>query len=223
MSQAGNSSIPKRTMIAAGQRYGRLTVLEFLERRSRANFWRLRCDCGQEHIARTALLRNGTIQSCGCLRNERVAANGRANRTHGMSGLAIYRTWTSMHTRCYNSKEPSFARYGGRGIAVCEHWHKFENFYADMGIKPSRHHSLERVDNDGNYCKENCTWATKKEQSRNKRNNLFVTINGNKMVLIDACRKANLSYNAIRARITKLGWSADRALSTPVYRTRRTK
>ena len=90
-------------------------------------------------------------------------------KTHGMSRTRIYRTWQGMHERCYNSKRANHKNYGGRGVAVCERWHTFENFYADMGDKPSPKHSLDRINNDGDYCLDNCKWSTPQEQIRNQR------------------------------------------------------
>src|SRR5215471_1725927 len=153
---ANNTKLPP---IAFGQRYHRLTAIEFDGRDIRGcAVWRFRCDCGEEFTALAGNVRFGTTKSCGCLRIK-----------HGMIGTQEYHSWIGMRSRCSDPNHQGYKDYGGRGISVCERWSKFEHFYADMGPKPSSNHSIDRIDNNGNYEPSNCKWSTPKEQSNNQR------------------------------------------------------
>lgn len=145
--------------MAPGQRYGRLTAIEFSGRERHGwAVWRFRCDCGKELTALAANARYGTTKSCGCLRIK-----------HGMNGTKEYHSWIGMLSRCRDPNNAGYKDYGGRGITVCDRWTKFENFFADMGLKPSPSHSIDRIDNNGNYEPSNCKWSTPEEQSNNQR------------------------------------------------------
>jgi hypothetical protein len=146
-----------------GSRFGRLTVVALHSRgtiRVKPR-WRCRCDCGNETIvdwcART--------QSCGCVRRE---WSRRFSATHGRSRTPEYVVWTGIWQRCNNPKNQRWPDYGGRGIKVSERWRSFESFLADMGERPEGM-TLDREDNDGDYEKANCRWATPKQQSNNRR------------------------------------------------------
>lgn len=151
-----------------GQRFGRLVAEKFHSLRKGRAMWECRCDCGNRHIVQAGRLRGNRTRSCGCLRRDKSAE--RAFR-HGMLRTPTYLTWVSMIQRCENPKATGYEYYGGSGISVCEEWHKFENFLADMGERPSDR-TLDRKNSFGHYEPGNCRWATKQEQRDNWRERL---------------------------------------------------
>ncbi len=164
--------MPKaRDMI--GNRYGRLTVAEFASRieRSGSMFkqWRCRCDCGNEVVAVTGALTSGNTKSCGCQKADRARAQ---MTTHGGRHTPEYSIWRDMLRRCEDTSRKTYKDYGARGIKVCPRWHSFADFLADMGLRPSRAHSIERRDNSKGYDPENCLWVERREQNRNQRRRL---------------------------------------------------
>jgi len=215
---ADDSSTTSRTRLppmAPGQRYGRLVAVAFHSRGRRGkSIWTFQCDCGAQAVAKMDNVRGGNTSSCGCLLRE-WEMTGKV--THGRSASAEYQIWENMLSRCLNPNVSRYARYGGRGIKICERWLTFANFYADMGPRPPGM-TLERIDNDGNYEPSNVRWATRKEQECNKSTTIKVVLNGHEMTLSDACRATGVSYNAVRKRISYRGWSVDKALSTPVLK-----
>jgi len=197
--------MPKQDLV--GQTFGRWTAISAAPHRNRKRFWVCQCSCGKTGEVYGHALITGKAKSCGCWR---VDAIGNRSRTHGESGTRIHRIWKSMRKRCINPSETAYPNYGGRGITVCDEWQDFETFaswarangYAD-------NLTIERIDVNGNYCPENCTWATMAEQSRNKRSNVKVEINGIQMCLSDAARAHGIEPHIVITR-RKRGWPESR-------------
>lgn len=157
-----------------GQTFGRLTVLGRGEHKGRHRLWSCRCTCGAEKDVLGFNLKSGITTSCGCYRREVCAERATARMTkHGDAAgggmTSEYRAWVDMRARCEKPQCRAFPYYGARGIKVCERWSNFATFLDDMGRRPSPRHSLDRIDNDGDYTPENCRWATRDVQSHNKR------------------------------------------------------
>jgi hypothetical protein len=177
-----------------GRVFDRLIVVSLAgQNSSRATMWGCLCQCGNKMVARRDSLINGAARSCGCLNDERRVSHGCARKGHYSSE---YIAWSHILQRCENKKNKAYKNYGARGISVCERWHKFENFLADMGLKPSSKHSLDRINNDGNYEPWNCRWATRVEQNRNTRR----TIKINGISLAELAGNNGLKYNLVKLR-----------------------
>jgi len=195
----------------AGQTFGLLTVLgrtDAPEGEAGAR-WMCRCECGNVTVKKAAYLKCGDTKSCGCL----------LPRRHGKYNTPEHRAWHNMRTRCLNPKALGWESYGGRGIAVCERWDDFLTFLADMGPKPSPQHTLDRIDVNGDYCPENCRWATPEEQGNNKRNVTLIECDGLKLSAAQWARRLGVTPEAIRARIAR-GDEPHEAVSRP-FGTRR--
>ena len=195
-----------------GKKFNKLTVVERLQNDvGGIPVWLCMCECGNFTRVRGKNLKNGSVKSCGC-----ILKNG-TTKTHGLSRTKIYNTWSSMKARCFNPKSRSYKRYGARGITVCEQWkNSFEEFYS-WSIQNGYNENLtiERINNDGNYCPENCKWIPQKEQCRNRSTNIEFEYMGKKHILIEWCEILNLDYKFIHNRIYKMGWSFEKSISTP--------
>jgi len=197
----------------AGKRFGRLTVTEIHKSVKRKTFWTCKCDCGGTTEVTATNLKSGNTKSCGCYRQ---AFTTTRNTTHGLGRPPEYTVWAKMRDRCENSNNPSWVHYGGRGITVCERWSKFENFYADMGTRPTDDHQIDRIDNDGPYAPENCRWATRVENCSNRRNTVKIEWRGEVDTIPGWARKIGIPQYALWMRIRRLGWDLDRAMTEPV-------
>jgi hypothetical protein len=169
MGSEERNRIMDRRLNLAGQNFGKLHVIETTHKnRHGAVMWRCRCLCGAEVTTQAGHLRSGHTKSC----------RSCSSRRHGYEGTPTYWSWGHLIGRCTNEKNLAYPNYGGRGIRVCERWLQFENFLEDMGEKPSPKHSVDRINNDGNYEPRNCRWATQKQQCRNMRKNKWFTAFG---------------------------------------------
>lgn len=200
-----------------GKRFGRLTAISADDNCSGVRRWICLCDCGNQVSVSQGSLASGNSKSCGCLRADTI---GSLSRTHGhrtdRKRTPEYTAWQCIKERCYNRHNKRYADYGGRGISVCGRWlNSFENFLSDMGMRPSPEHSIERKENSGNYEPDNCVWATRQEQGRNKRNNRLISLNGETHSLVEWSEILGIPYSTLYYRSYE-GWSDERVLTEPV-------
>lgn len=202
-----------------GQKFGKLTVFGAAPNERHRNgryyaMWYCRCACGKRTTHSSMNLLSGDVKSCGCNRH-----TGKWNLKHGHAkhggGSKMYYVWTGMLARCGNPKTSNYHRYGGRGIRVCARWKKsFINFLRDMGQKPFGT-SLDRIDNNGNYCPANCRWATRLVQANNTSRNKYVIHDGMRLTYSQWAKRLGISTTAFWMRINTRMWSIKRAINTP--------
>jgi hypothetical protein len=199
-----------------GQRFGKLTVLAEVPRTNRRERrWQCRCDCGKEQSLNQRSLRTDRVRSCGCLTREALAkSHEKHGHASGYRQTRAYSAWAAMLQRCRNPKNPRYSQYGGRGISVCEEWLQFEPFLTDLG-EPPEGHSLDRIDNDGNYEPSNVRWSDRISQQNNRRCNHLLTYDGITDTVTGWSRRAGLTAHVIRKRL-RLGWSVEDTLTKPV-------
>lgn len=204
-----------------GQKSGYLTVLRNAgSTGGRGVLWECLCECGATIHYPTWRLRGArAVQSCGCMSVHIVASK---NTQHGMNGTRVHTIWVGMRARCTQESNPNWKNYGGRGIRICNRWlESFEAFLEDMGEPPSPEHSIDRIDNDGNYEPGNCRWATRKEQCNNRRYRTGIltktaaTLNGETRMVREWCDILNLTPTTVRTRLL-IGWSPEEAITKPV-------
>lgn len=194
-----------------GRTFGQLTVIKRAANKNGRVHWHCQCTCGKFCDVAANNLDRGNSQSCGC----RVVDLAKKHfTTHGKTRTAEYNIWNKMKERCYIVNSPRFHDYGGRGIKIL--WNSFEEFYKDMGPRPSPKHSIERKDNDGHYGKENCKWATYTEQANNKRTNINLTFQGRTQSARKWAQEFNINYLTLYQRI-KNHWPIEIALTTPAH------
>lgn len=203
----------QRRQDLTGKVFGKLTVMEFSHKNQRREcHWKCLCECGKETVVRSNQLTSGRTRSCGCLQKEVTIQR---QTTHGMHDTRIYRIWNNMKMRCINVKAPYYSEYGGRGITLCKDWEDFSLFYRDMGESYQDGLEIDRIDVDKGYCKENCRWATRAEQNRNRRDTVRLTYKGITKPAIDWAEEKGLTIHAIKKRI-KNGWTVEKILETPL-------
>jgi hypothetical protein len=197
-----------------GKRFGYWLIKEYkgLDKHSH-QIYLCRCDCGNEKIVTLGNLKTGKSTNCGCEKLKKQMGNT-WNKKHGMSFSREYRSWESMLNCCEKTNDKEYPMWGGRGIKVCERWHDFNNFYADMGTRP-KGMTLDRIDNNGDYEPSNCRWATAKTQSNNRRSNTLITYKGRTQTLQQWADETGICSGTISQRIRKRGWSIEKALTTP--------
>lgn len=171
-----------------------------------------RCECGSTKSVVAIDIKRGKTKSCGCLQSE---STRKRSLTHGLSYHPLYTTWKNMMERCYVASDPAYPHYGGRGIYVVAEWHSIETFIEDMSPKPQGL-SLDRIDNDGPYCKDNCRWATQTEQIRNRRTTHMLTAFGETKSSGEWAEdpRCMVAWDTMSRRIRR-GWSVEDAISTP--------
>lgn len=194
--------MPKKLDLT-GHKYGKLSVVEEVGKNGYNFLWLCICDCGSTKDATTQGLRSGHTKSCGCAYEDASPAYAAAATTHGMSGTVEYATWKRLKDRCFNPNNPKYHRYGGRGITMCQEWESFEQFYADMGKKPSSYHSIDRKDNNGPYSKDNCRWATDLEQANNKSTARLLSFNGRSQSLTAWAAEFDMSAGNLHTKLAR--------------------
>lgn len=189
-----------------GQEFGKWAVLGY----GKNGHWKCRCNgCGTVHFVSGYALRKRKSKSCfKCFQLSRI--------NHGFKNTSTYRTWTNMRQRCNNPKQTGYSEYGGRGIKVCDRWNIFENFIEDMGLRPPGR-TLDRINVNDDYTKDNCRWATREMQSNNKRTNYNVTYEGRTQTLTEWCKEKNLDTRIVYPRL-RSGWDVEKAFTTPVLK-----
>ena len=195
-----------------GRKFGKLTAIRpFCQNRAKQYLWECKCECGGTSVVVGSNLIRGNTKACGCVRITEIADR---TRKHGMSKERIFSIWVGMRKRCNNKKSAAYKDYGGRGISISEEWGVFENFYNDMKDGYSHNLSLDRIDPNGNYCKENCRWATAKTQNNNRRSNVYLEINGQKKTLSEWSDISGVRPSLIQYRVNR-GWDLNDAINKP--------
>lgn len=202
-----------------GQRFGHwLVVCRAENNKQGKRRWHCICDCGRRRSVDSYGLLHGGTKGCISCRRRDFWRN--KPREKSLEDSPLYCVWEGIKQRCHNPNAHAYEIYGGRGIKVCERWQNSRNFIADMSPRPPGT-ELDRIDNDGSYSPENCRWATKKENNRNRRDNRMLTFRGETKPLVVWAEELGLTYGALSVRLSRLGWSVERALTTPVKQLRK--
>lgn len=204
----------KKYAVKIGELFGRITIIKDL---GNTKDWRrmvlYKCSCGNVKKSRFDAIYRGMTKSCGCLHSEVVSELMSNNKKHGDNCRGKtskeYTAWRGMIMRCENINDPRYKFYGGRGIEVCSQWrNSYQQFLQDMGRKPTLKHSIDRINNNGNYSPDNCRWATPTQQSSNTRRNIFIELNNEVKTLAEWVRVFGINYGTALGRYRK-GWNAE--------------
>lgn len=209
----------KHVDIPQGTRFGKLTVLRRSESKGHGPMFECVCACGKTAIVRSHGLRSGHHKSCGCEMTTRIREYTKLHTIRPPEQRRTHGVWKKMISRTTNTKNPSWSRYGGRGIICCDRWLSFDNFIEDMGIAPDGL-SIDRIDNDGNYAPGNCRWATAKMQARNKSCTKRIIIDGEWKTIADLSDRTGITSDRLRRRLEN-GADASRLLDLRDMRGRR--
>jgi hypothetical protein len=205
--------MPARNRVdVSGKKFGRWKALKLQKiSKTGVSYYECLCECGAVRVVARNNLASGMSRSCGCLKRESTIKYNKENKvTHGLAKTKALYIWQQMLHRCYLEKNSHYKSYGGRGIKVCKRWHDPTNFFEDMG-EPLKGMSLDRIDNNKGYYKENCRWATREDQANNKRTNRIITVNGENLTMAQAARKYSISYDKLKYRIYA-GWPPNKAV-----------
>lgn len=206
--------------VVIGAKVAKLTILELYKSQESGRYRaKCQCECGAFVDVEKSNISSGNTRQCKACAN---ITRSEAHIKHGCSepmkdvdplGYAIYTRWSAMKARCYRESDSHYKNYGGRGIKVCDRWlESYENFLADMGLPPDRNYQIDRIDNNGDYCPENCRWVSRKENARNKTTNKFITAFGETMTQSAWAEKTGIKRETIAMRL-KRGWDAEKALT----------
>lgn len=203
----------RKSIDLKNKKFGKLTAISIDHKGNGSRvYWLCLCECGNKRIVSNDHLRCGDVTDCGCTRKHISHWN-----KHLMSNSRLYRIWDLMKGRCYNSNRREYPNYGGRGIVVCDEWLESKNFIEwalnngyDDGL------TLDRINNNGNYCPENCRWVDRKTQQNNRRNNRIITHNGISKTITEWANDNGLPYYVLKKRLDVLGWSFEEAISKPI-------
>lgn len=170
-----------------GQKFNKLTAITYVGNQN----WEFKCDCGKIVVKKTIDVKRGKIKSC-----SRICTTGNPSKH------PLYQTWDGIKKRCYQENATGYKNYGARGIKMCDRWKdSFWNFVEDMGEKPNCKCTIERLDNNSDYSKDNCIWSTPEIQANNKRNNIYISYKDEKYTLFNLCKKLNLKHSTVYWRI----------------------
>lgn len=193
-----------KTTDLIGKKFNKLTVIEFAYKKNDRAYWKCKCECGNEKV----IARNNLSKtlSCGCLANR--------NKYSGKFPPQLGNAYYNMRKRCDSKNNKSYPSYGGRGITYCDKWKTLEGFLDDMLDSYEEGLTLDRIDVDGMYCKENCRWVDRYAQANNRTLNVFIEYNGEKLTVAQLARRFNLKYDTVRGKIAK-GCSVEEAIAPP--------